>query len=145
VTTKIARLMAPTCYEESSLSIHGGNDVRFACFWQRPGAVLVNEDCSGRPSAAAVWSFLTSEVCPALRAHRIGAAGRLDLRWLTLGGKRLVRLRARLPANLSHVAAGPLDGPANWHSAGSGQVGLDRSSLRGTLGAGVAGTEPRQE
>jgi hypothetical protein len=37
---KIARLMAPTCYEESSLSVHGGDDVRFACFWQRPWLFL---------------------------------------------------------------------------------------------------------
>jgi hypothetical protein len=34
VTTKIARPVALTCGEESSLSIHGGSDARFARFRQ---------------------------------------------------------------------------------------------------------------
>ena len=48
VTTKIARSMALTCGEESLLSIHGSRDARFACFWRRSRALLVNEDCSER-------------------------------------------------------------------------------------------------
>ena len=54
VTTKMARLMAMTCDEESSLSIHDGNDARFACFRRCLMVALANEDCSERAFAAGV-------------------------------------------------------------------------------------------
>jgi hypothetical protein len=46
-TTKIARPVALTCGEESSLTIHGGQGARFARFKKWPGVACADEDCSG--------------------------------------------------------------------------------------------------
>ena len=59
VTTEIPRARPLTCSEESSLTIHGRHDARFACFGSASRCSLASEDCLILSAASRSWHALT--------------------------------------------------------------------------------------